>query len=130
MPKIKLHLQVLENVNQRSLVENIVQEFVQQVLSKKATFEKGIIHGDLNENNILMSKSEQGEWEVSAVLDFGDSHFSNYFFEVAISLCYAMLECKKANLDFLTGAGHVLAGYLNIHPTFVINYKLMKVFKK
>ncbi|KAK6630118.1 hypothetical protein RUM44_005669 [Polyplax serrata] len=127
MPNIIQHLEVVQNSDQRHLVRAIVDAFIKDVLAVENNLNKGLIHGDFNENNVLMSKCESGNWEVSAVLDFGDSHLSCYLFELAISLCYITLECKKNGLEPIAGAGHLLAGYLKVLPNFQMDYKLLKI---
>ena len=63
----------------------------------------GVIHGDFNEQNILVTKSEdtqacassssgnEGDYHVSGVIDFGDSSYGPYIFEAAITITYMML---------------------------------------
>lgn len=82
----------------------------------------GIIHGDFNEQNILCNKDISGEWYVCAVLDFGDSHYSAYIFELAITMCYMLIQSR--NLE--TGA-QVLAGYCSVNPLTVEELLLLKV---
>ncbi|EEB15515.1 conserved hypothetical protein [Pediculus humanus corporis] len=121
-PILLKYINLVNNLSHRKIVQNVIEEFISKVLSQQNTFEKGVIHGDINPHNILMSQNEEGKWDVAAILDLGDSHFSNYFFELAITITYMMLECKRHNLDIIVGAGHVLAGFLNIWPDFNINY--------
>lgn len=71
----------------------------------------GVIHGDYNEMNIVVQRSSTNkeEYKVHGVIDFGDMHSSYYLFEIAILLCYMMLECCKVDgLDPLDGSGHAL----------------------
>ena len=126
-PILLKYINLVNNLSHRKIVQNVIEEFISKVLSQQNSFERGVIHGDINPHNILMSQNEEGKWDVAAILDLGDSHFSNYFFELAITITYMMLECKRHNLDIIIGAGHVLAGFLNIWPDFNINYNLLKV---
>ena len=70
--------------------------YLRLYLQKSSTFfiicGIGIIHGDFNEQNILCNKDVTGEWYVCAVLDFGDAHYSAYVFELAITMCYMMMQ--------------------------------------
>lgn len=88
----------------------------------------GIIHGDINEQNILVkhlavpykdsasanssnsSRNDQPtEFDICGILDFGDVANSYYIYEVAIAIMYMMLDSKI--VDLLDVGGHVLAGY-------------------
>jgi hydroxylysine kinase len=71
----------------------------------------GVIHGDLNEKNVLVQSAANGETELVGVIDFGDSSWSPYVYEVAIAIVYAMLESQEID-PFEVGA-HILAGYLD-----------------
>jgi hydroxylysine kinase len=77
----------------------------------------GVIHGDFNEQNILVqceddSKEEKYHvYHISGIIDFGDSHESYLVFEVAIAIMYMMVESHVV-APLLVG-GHVLAGYLS-----------------
>lgn len=68
-----------------------------------------MIHGDFNETNILID-----EMNVCGILDFGDSSYSFYVFEVAICCLYMMLDAKRPNvscaLNQIEIAAHVIAG--------------------
>jgi Ser/Thr protein kinase RdoA (MazF antagonist) len=68
---------------------------------------RSVIHGDLNEFNVIMRGSH-----VSALIDFGDAHYSRTVHEIAIAMGYAML----AKDDPLTAACSVLAGYHREFP--------------
>ena len=84
----------------------------------------GIIHGDFNEQNILVSQNKNGEYYVSGILDFGDAAFSYYVFEIAITMCYLMLESTV--LDPLKAGGYTLAGYLSEFSLEVTDLAVMK----
>jgi hydroxylysine kinase len=88
------------------MVQDIINKFQSEVLDKYDTFEKSIIHGDFNEQNILVEKAENGSYFVSGVIDFGDTQYSCFLFEVAISLTYMMFCSEKVE-----NGGYFLDGY-------------------
>lgn len=117
----------------RKLIEDIVEAFIQEVVPKKNRFQKGVIHGDFNEQNILVRKvilsesedfsapsqprpqnasGDQDEHEVCGILDFGDTAFSFYLYDVAILIMYAMLDSRV--VDFFDVGGYILAGYMSV----------------
>ena len=88
----------------------------------------GIIHGDLNEGNLLVKQvkelsapripcadatTDQTDVEiycVSGVLDFGDSVYRYHVFDIAIAIMYMLIQNDR--LDHVDVAGITLAGYL------------------
>lgn len=70
----------------------------------------GIIHGDLNDQNIIVTPVGNGNHEVSGILDFSLLTNGCYVFEVAIEIMYLMLE-NRSPLDV---GGVVLAGWESI----------------
>ena len=91
----------------------------------------GVIHGDFNEQNIIVKQrpsatpGEDQQYDVSAVIDFGDSANSYYVFEVAITIMYMMVESRV--IDPMKVGGHVLAGYLSEHPLTDVEFDSLKV---
>lgn len=103
------------------MVLKIVQEFEERVLKVRDKLESGMIHGDFNEQNVLVEEIN-GKWMIKAILDFGDSHYSCYLYELAIAVTYMMLLKK----DVAVG-GHVIAGYLNVKQISPMELELLKV---
>ncbi|KAG8247502.1 hypothetical protein J6590_059239 [Homalodisca vitripennis] len=81
-----------------------------------------MIHGDINEVNLLCKQNNTGDWYVSAVLDLGDSHHSAYVLELAIAMAYMILLGE----DIETGT-HVIAGYCSLHSLPLDELKLLRV---
>jgi len=80
----------------------------------------GVIHGDFNHQNVLIRRSDSplsestGSDVVSVVgaIDFGDSEYAPYVYELSIAIMYCMLH-SRSPLDV---GGHLLAGYLSRRP--------------
>lgn len=87
----------------KRLVEEVVRAFEARVLARAGHLERGIIHGDLNANNILVDEAGR---RLEAVIDFGDSHKSCLVFELAVCLCYVLILCGEVE-----AARPVLDGY-------------------
>lgn len=95
------------NEGQRGMVETIVEQFKQRVLENIDQFAKQTIHGDFNEQNILVGKTlGSSDYKVTGVIDFGDTQHNCLLFELAIALSYIMLTTGEIE----TG-GYFLAGY-------------------
>ncbi|OXU29563.1 hypothetical protein TSAR_012664 [Trichomalopsis sarcophagae] len=104
VPRLREFMFALEDKSQVELVEQVISSFEQRVLSILASLDKGIIHGDLNEDNLIVTADGR---DVEAVIDFGDSHCSCFVFELAICLCYMITQSKSLEM-----AKHVIEGYL------------------
>lgn len=72
----------------------------------------GIIHGDLNDHNIIVTPLDNGHHKVSGILDFAFLMNGHYVHEVAISIMYLMLE----NPSPMDVGGAVLAGFESVVP--------------
>nr|CAD7424511.1 unnamed protein product [Timema monikensis] len=127
-PLLRKFLFAVREEERKHLVEEVLHSFEKNVLPSLETFEKGLIHGDFNEQNILVSKTgeEDDPWQITAILDFGDTHISCYLFELAITLCYMMLlPCE--GMDPLDVGAHVLAGYSTVRAVPATELQSLKV---
>ncbi|CAC5381444.1 AGPHD1 [Mytilus coruscus] len=100
------------------LVTEVIKAFQDEVIPNYKNITEGYIHGDINEQNILVreiaekQKTEGGEncsCDVTAFIDFADATYSYRVFDVAIMVAYLSIDCKE--FDQLDVGGHVLAGY-------------------
>lgn len=106
VPKLEEFVHVVEE-SRRGMVEDVILKFQQKVLAHIDDFPQQMIHGDFNEQNILVNKSSStGEYKIAGFIDFGDSQYSCLLFELAIAMAYMMLITG----DIETG-GYFLAGY-------------------
>lgn len=121
--KLEQFVYVLKDEDKQSLVEDVLAAFKKQVLPNLDTFQKGLIHGDFNEFNLLVTRNEvTKQYYVSGILDFGDSSYSHYLFEVAIAMTYMMLTSKN-----LKAGGLLLAGYESVRMMPQEEKALLKV---
>jgi 4-aminobutyrate aminotransferase-like enzyme/Ser/Thr protein kinase RdoA (MazF antagonist) len=85
-------------------------EFDRRIKPLLARLPLGTVHGDLNDNNILValgSGSSGAEHRVSGIVDFGDMVHSYRVGDLAIAVAYAMLGSD----DPLSVAAEVARGY-------------------
>ena len=73
----------------------------------------GIIHGDFNEQNVIVRRDPESSAAVTVVgaIDFGDSEHGPYIYKLSIAIMYSMLQSRV--VDPLDVGGHLLAGYLS-----------------
>ncbi|XP_067001179.1 hydroxylysine kinase [Anabrus simplex] len=124
VPTLGKFLYAVKDPERQAIVEEVIQKFSEEVVPKMDSLEKGLLHGDFNENNILVEKCGD-DWNICAVLDFGDCNFSCYLFELAITICYMMLQSKQ--LHPLEAGGHVIAGYITKRPLPALEFQLLKL---
>jgi len=111
IPEVKNFVSAVTDPDKNKLVVEIIDKFCEAVIPVSKELEKGIIHGDFNEQNILCKKNEStGEHEIYSVIDFGDSQHNPLIYEVSIAIMYMMTKCTAIS-PTLAG-GHVLAGYI------------------
>ncbi|ERE75073.1 proteasome subunit alpha type-4-like protein [Cricetulus griseus] len=115
VPLLEKYIGALSQNRNREIVEQVIQLFKEEVMTKLSHFRECINHGDLNDHNILVdSKSASGDavYQVSGILDFGDMSYGYYVFEVAITIMYMMIESTNP----IQVGGHILAGFESVIP--------------
>lgn len=103
----------------KQLVHDVIVTFQKEVLPIMDRLEQGIIHGDLNEHNIIMSPDGEN---IAAVIDFGDCHRTCRIFELSIALCYMILQTSNVEMG-----KHVIEGYKEVKKLTDIEKKILKI---
>lgn len=126
-PQVKQFLFAVKNDSHRALVESVLQNFENRVLTNMDKLPKGVIHGDINEQNIIVRENPNNpsKYEIYGLLDVGDSQYNCYLFELALASTYMML---MGNLDnFLEFGSQVIAGYNSECQLSELEWDLLKV---
>jgi len=121
---VREYLYAVEDTDQREMCAQVLDDFEAKVVSQMDKLERGMIHGDYNEQNMLVRpkegvsscSSDGRDYFVSGVIDFGDSIESPYIFEVGVTIMYTMLKCNE--IDKNEVGGHVIAGYKRVKGDF------------
>ncbi|XP_015112719.1 hydroxylysine kinase [Diachasma alloeum] len=117
-PKLRDYTYAVKNEGDRVLVEKIISRFEEDVLENMEHFEMGMIHGDINEQNLLVDFDHQ---KIAGVIDFGDTQYSCLIFELIIALCYMIIQVKDI------GRGrHVVEGFLRVKKISELERKILK----
>jgi len=125
IPAVKDFVSAVTDDKNRKLVVDIIDQFCETVVPASSQLEKGIIHGDFNEQNILCQKNEgSGEFEIFSVIDFGDSQYNPLLYEVSIAVMYMMTKCTV--IPPAMAGGHVLAGYIKHRDLPPLERKLLR----
>ncbi|CAK9830901.1 Hydroxylysine kinase [Anthophora retusa] len=119
VPKLRQFTYAVKNTDERELALRVILAFEEDVLQVIPQLEEGMIHGDLNEQNLVMNSNGR---EIAAVIDFGDAHRTCLIFELAITLCYMILQAG----DIAMGK-HVVEGYQDVRKLTDLEKRILKV---
>ncbi|HEY1385127.1 MAG TPA: aminotransferase class III-fold pyridoxal phosphate-dependent enzyme [Dongiaceae bacterium] len=100
----------VDDVQQRGILEYFLQRFETQVGSKLARLRAQVIHGDANDNNLLVDGAVGRK--IAGLIDFGDAIHTATIGELAVACAYAILD-QASPIDT---AGRIAAAYHRAHP--------------
>jgi 4-aminobutyrate aminotransferase-like enzyme/Ser/Thr protein kinase RdoA (MazF antagonist) len=109
---IRDYLHYIEDPERRALVEKFLQYYESDVIPALPSLRHGVIYGDANDYNVLVSPPWPQPRRVVSVIDFGDMHYGLTVSELAIAAAYAIL----GEQDPLAAASSVVAGYHSAFP--------------
>ncbi|KAL0810682.1 hypothetical protein ABMA28_010012 [Loxostege sticticalis] len=123
VPHLDKFKYVIKDSEKLDLAEEVIEEYKYAVVPRLDELEKGVIHGDVNEMNILVSPKpgSQSDYRITGILDFGDIQYSYYVFELAITMTYVMLITGDPRSGGLVLAGYTVNRLLPDHE-----YRLLK----
>lgn len=119
VPKLRQFTYAVSNTHERLLAHQVIQVFERDVLRIIPLLEQSIVHGDLNEQNIVMCPNRT---DIAAVIDFGDAHKTCLVFELAIALCYMILQAGD-----VTMGKHVIEGYQDVRKLTELEKRVLKI---
>ena len=96
----------------REPVSRVLARFERIVAPALGGLRKSVIHGDANDQNLLVEGAGEGEPTISGLIDFGDMVYSHLVHEPAIACAYAGL----GKADPLRAAAQVVSGYHGAYP--------------
>ncbi len=103
----KKHISYIPDASKQALVEYFILQYEEQVVPMFSELRMSIIHGDANDWNVLTS----GE-KTTGIIDFGDMCHSHIVNELAIGICYVIM-----NKDNPTEAAlPIIQGYHSVFP--------------
>ncbi|XP_033757038.1 hydroxylysine kinase-like [Pecten maximus] len=126
LPDIQKFIYCIKDDHRSNLIQEVLDSFRCDVTNNYDLLKTGTLHADVNDYNVLVSEHPtNGLYDVIGILDFGDSVYSCYVFEIAIIMCYAILGSDV--IDPIDAGGHTLAGYL---LEFSLGREDLKVLKQ
>jgi len=93
----------------RRTIESMLAVHQDVVVPRLASCRQSVIHGDVNDYNVLVDVRTD---RVTGIIDFGDMVFSHTVNDLAIAMAYAAL----GKPDPLGAAAAVASGYHAVHP--------------
>lgn len=109
-----LHQRSVLSKDKTQLVAECLAEFDDRIANSGQEQDIGLIHSDINETNILVSK-EGGTAKITGLLDFGDVHRSFRIVDIASTVLYLHLS-DKLNQGVEILAKNLLRGYRRVRP--------------
>ncbi|XP_075915525.1 hydroxylysine kinase-like [Petromyzon marinus] len=126
---LESYLFTLDGDPNQGLVREVIAKFREEIQPNLHKFTRCIIHGDFNDENILVQEvtagSEQQQQQqqqgpksaegaprhrVSGVVDLNSMMFGYHVYDLAMAIMYMMVESGEA----MEAGGHVLAGYESV----------------
>lgn len=83
-----------DGADERALVEGALARFAELAAPLDAELPRQLIHGDLNDQNILVSPAAEGAARALGVIDFGDMAHTWRACELGIALAYTLISCN------------------------------------
>ena len=100
----------VEDAAQRGILEHFLARFETHVAPRLARLRAQVIHGDANDNNLLVDGAVGKR--ITGLIDFGDAIHSATIGELAVAAAYAILD-QDAPLEV---AGRIAAAYHRVYP--------------
>ena len=111
VPSIRTpYLQAVSNEDHRRIFSKAIDDFEQEIVPKLSCMQKGYVHGDINQHNIIL---DHGTREIKGIIDFSALSYSYSVFDLVIAMYYIGIVRPD---DFVQIAGQVLKGYNEIFP--------------
>jgi 4-aminobutyrate aminotransferase-like enzyme/Ser/Thr protein kinase RdoA (MazF antagonist) len=97
----------IKDSHKQALVDHFLARYMAEVRPLLPRMRRGVIHGDGNDHNILISAANDRPSHLVGVIDFGDVVHTCTVFEPAILAAYLMLDKE----DPVAAAAAVIGGY-------------------
>jgi 4-aminobutyrate aminotransferase-like enzyme/Ser/Thr protein kinase RdoA (MazF antagonist) len=110
---IREYLRYISDAAKRALVEKFLKLYETEVVPALPRMRRGVIYGDANDHNVLVSPPLPQPRKVTGIIDFGDMHHSIVVAEPAVAAAYAILGEREP----LQAATALVRGY---HKTFAL----------
>ncbi len=104
---ISTHTQKIIELDRRAIVEYCFLQYQARVKPQLNGLPMSVIHNDGNGDNVLLQIDKVGGWQVSGIIDFGDTIYTHTINELAILCAYALHGEK----DIIPALQSIAKGY-------------------
>ena len=101
----KIYLPEVIDEDARDRIERLYEVYEKNILPKLPNLRKAIIHGDANEQNLLVAPDNPTK--ISGLIDFGEMQLASQVNDLAITLAYSLL----GENDIAMASTKIIAGY-------------------
>jgi Ser/Thr protein kinase RdoA (MazF antagonist) len=98
---------LISNPELRKVALDCAEEFETKFSVIGKDLRRSVVHGDVNDYNLLVESDEQRSFRVSGIIDFGDIVFSYTAGDLAVAIAYTVLDKS----DVLQAAAYLVSGY-------------------
>jgi 4-aminobutyrate aminotransferase-like enzyme/Ser/Thr protein kinase RdoA (MazF antagonist) len=109
---VREHVEKVPDQQRRALVEYFLSLYREWIEPAQSGLRKGVIYGDANDHNVLITAAWPQPRRIAGVIDFGDMHHGWIVSEAAIAAAYAIL----AKRDPLAVAKEIVRGFHSGYP--------------
>jgi 4-aminobutyrate aminotransferase-like enzyme/Ser/Thr protein kinase RdoA (MazF antagonist) len=106
------HVGKIADPQRRALVEYFVSLYREWIEPAQSGLRKGVIYGDANDHNVLVTAAWPQPRRIAGIIDFGDLHHGWIVSEAAIAAAYAILGKN----DALSVAKEIVRGFHSGYP--------------
>ena len=109
---IREHMGKIADPQRRALVDYFLSLYREWIEPAQSGLRKGVIYGDANDHNVLVTTARPLPRVIAGLIDFGDMHYGWIVSEAAIAAAYAILEKN----DALAVAKEIVRGFHSGYP--------------
>jgi 4-aminobutyrate aminotransferase-like enzyme/Ser/Thr protein kinase RdoA (MazF antagonist) len=109
---IREHVATIADERRRALVEYFLSQYREWIEPAQSGLRKGVVYGDANDHNVLVTAAWPQPRRMAGVIDFGDMHYGWMVSEAAIAAAYAIL----GKSDPLAVAKEIVRGFHSGYP--------------
>lgn len=120
LPELAPLARHIADADLKAAVESMLHRTCSSVLPHRDELEHGVIHGDLNDHNLLVDPAPERP-RLSGIIDFGDALLSPVVADLAICLAYLMLARDGAAAEL----EHTIRGYHAVRPLSATERRLL-----
>ena len=117
---LEAYVPSVEGEENKVIAREVLGRFARQVAPKLPLLRRGVIHNDVNKDNLLIDTSSD-QFKISGLVDFGDMRHSCLLFELANSIAAFINDDD----DVLLVSGYLLAGYQAVYPLPGLEFDLL-----